>query len=204
MTESSHRYVLLAALQFDETGIRALGEACRIAQRDSIAELHVVHAIAASLLPEHDGEPTSIAAQLERAPIKLREYVDRACAGTTIKVVAHVRAGTPAQIILQTAADLDADMIVLGTHQRRGVEKLLLGSVAERVLREAPCPVLIAAPKSFHAAPASSSIEPPCPDCVEARNSPQDVAWCERHSHGRLRPHVYMPSDRPSTSVLGT
>jgi nucleotide-binding universal stress UspA family protein len=205
MTDSPTPYVIMTALQFDDTGERALEQASRIAQRDPAAEVHVIHAIAPSLAPERNGESTSIAVQLARAPEKLREYVDRACAGTSLKVVAHVRSGTPHQVILQAAADYDADLIVLGTHRRSGLEKLLLGSVAERVFRDAHCAVLLAAPKSHDARAANASIEPPCPDCVAARNAAHDPgAWCERHSHGRLRPHVYTPSDRPNPSSFGT
>jgi nucleotide-binding universal stress UspA family protein len=196
------RYVLLTAIEFDDTGARALREACRIAQHDTTAELHLIHAIAPSLMPERDGESTAIAAQLARAPGKLREFVDSNCAGTTLKVVAHVRSGNPAQVILQTAADLNADLIVVGTHQRSGLGKLVLGSVGERVLREAHCPVLVAAPKSHSV---NSSIEPPCTDCLRTRNENTDPhAWCDRHSRARLRPHVYTPSDRPTPSTMGT
>jgi nucleotide-binding universal stress UspA family protein len=202
---ASSRYVVLAALEFDDTGELALGDACRIAQRNAASELHLVHAIAPSLATERDGESTAIAAQLARAPIKVREYVDRACAGTGLKVVAHVRHGNPAQVILQTAADLEVDLIVVGTHQRSGLQKLVLGSVAERVLREAHCPVLIAVPKSYAQRDASSSIEPPCQDCLRARNQSADPhAWCERHARHRLRPHLYTPSDRPPPAMLGT
>lgn len=50
--------------------------------------------------------------------------------------------GTPAATIVETAAARSADLIVMGTHGRSGVAHLLLGSVAERVIRLAPCPVL--------------------------------------------------------------
>jgi nucleotide-binding universal stress UspA family protein len=50
--------------------------------------------------------------------------------------------GDPVTVILDLAKELNADMIVLGTHGKRGLERLLLGSVAEQVLRKAPCPVL--------------------------------------------------------------
>jgi nucleotide-binding universal stress UspA family protein len=199
---SAPRYVLLAALEFDDTGERALREACRIAQRHTPTELHLVHAIAPSLATERHGESTDVGVQLARAPGKLREYVDRCCAGTTLKVTAHVRSGSPAQVVLHTAADLEADLIVLGTHQRNGLERMMLGSVAELVLREARCPVLIAVPKAYDS---RASLEPPCPDCLATRNQNADPdAWCERHSRGRLRPHVYTPSDRPPRSMLGT
>ncbi len=52
--------------------------------------------------------------------------------------------GDPATEILQLARVLNSDLIVLGTHGRKGLDRLLLGSVAEQVLRKAPCPVLTA------------------------------------------------------------
>jgi nucleotide-binding universal stress UspA family protein len=50
--------------------------------------------------------------------------------------------GAPAKVILEIARAKHADLIAMGTHGRSGIEHALLGSVAERVLREAPCPVL--------------------------------------------------------------
>lgn len=51
--------------------------------------------------------------------------------------------GEPAEQILAAARDSRCDLIVMGTHGRSGLPRLLMGSVAEAVLREAPCPVLI-------------------------------------------------------------
>lgn len=53
-----------------------------------------------------------------------------------------LRTGDPRDVIVQTAHELGADLIVMGTHGRRGVRRALLGSVAETVVRTAPCPVL--------------------------------------------------------------
>jgi nucleotide-binding universal stress UspA family protein len=50
--------------------------------------------------------------------------------------------GFPAEDIVRLATEVQADLIVVGTHGRRGLSHLLLGSVAERVIRTAPCPVL--------------------------------------------------------------
>ena len=50
--------------------------------------------------------------------------------------------GTPARTIVEHAKANDIDLIVMGTHGRGGVEQLLMGSVAERVVRLASCPVL--------------------------------------------------------------
>jgi nucleotide-binding universal stress UspA family protein len=51
--------------------------------------------------------------------------------------------GDPATQIARYAADANIDVIVIGTHGRTGVERLVMGSVAERVMREAPCTVLV-------------------------------------------------------------
>jgi nucleotide-binding universal stress UspA family protein len=53
-----------------------------------------------------------------------------------------LRTGDARDVINQTAKELDIDLIVMGTHGRRGVSRALLGSVAETVVRSAPCPVL--------------------------------------------------------------
>ena len=55
-----------------------------------------------------------------------------------------VLSGDPAERVLDAACDLDADLIVMGTHGRKRLEHLVLGSVAEQVVRESPAPVLTA------------------------------------------------------------
>jgi universal stress protein A len=54
-----------------------------------------------------------------------------------------LRIGDPANVILELANELHAELVVMGTHGRRGVSRLLLGSVAESVARSSPCPVLL-------------------------------------------------------------
>ena len=58
------------------------------------------------------------------------------------RVTAVTTVATPCQEILRYAADENVDLIVMGTHGRGGVSHMLLGSIAERVVRRAPCPVL--------------------------------------------------------------
>lgn len=55
---------------------------------------------------------------------------------------AELRTGVPHEEILRVAAEQGADLIAIGTHGRGGLERALLGSVADRVIRLAPCPVL--------------------------------------------------------------
>ena len=60
----------------------------------------------------------------------------------------EVRIGSPAQEIVAAAKDLHADLVCIGTHGRGGLSRVLLGSVAELVVRQAPCPVLTVRPKA--------------------------------------------------------
>ena len=59
------------------------------------------------------------------------------------EVTTHCKIGAPAQEIVKLAAELEADLIIMGTHGWTGFKHLLLGSVAENVLRLANCPVLV-------------------------------------------------------------
>ena len=59
-----------------------------------------------------------------------------------VPVERRLLAGDPAEAIIRLAQTEDVDMIVMGTHGRRGLTRLLMGSVAEAVVRAAPCPVL--------------------------------------------------------------
>jgi nucleotide-binding universal stress UspA family protein len=60
----------------------------------------------------------------------------------SLPLVATVRMGHVAQTIVDYAKDVGADLIVMGTHGRTGLAHFIIGSVAERVVRMAPCPVL--------------------------------------------------------------
>jgi universal stress protein A len=59
-----------------------------------------------------------------------------------LKVTTLLLEGTAARAIVRAARTRHADLLVLGTHGRTGVQRMLLGSIAERVVRTAPCPVL--------------------------------------------------------------
>jgi universal stress protein A len=66
----------------------------------------------------------------------------------SIKVGLHTELGRPADAIVETAKRDEVDLIVIGSHGRRGLERFFLGSVAERVLRLAECPVMVVKSKS--------------------------------------------------------
>jgi universal stress protein A len=64
----------------------------------------------------------------------------------TLKPRVEVRVGSPVAEIVAAAVDLKADLLCVGTHGRTGLAHLFLGSQAERIIREAPCPVLTVKP----------------------------------------------------------
>ena len=65
----------------------------------------------------------------------------------SIKIL--VRNGSPAEEIVKAAKEMDADIIVMSTHGRTGVRRTVIGSVAEKVVRHALCPVLTVKPEEF-------------------------------------------------------
>jgi nucleotide-binding universal stress UspA family protein len=100
----------------------ALGSLCR-------ASIHLLHV------------RTDARGQVNDDDRLLAGLVSR-CHAEAIVVTSQVCSGQPAAIIAQVAADRAVDLIVLGTHGRHGVAHLILGSVAEHIVRTAPCPVL--------------------------------------------------------------
>jgi nucleotide-binding universal stress UspA family protein len=196
--------VILAALSMDETGEFALFEAARMARSLKGSDLHVVHVVEEDGHADSSLELLALEKRLSQAPGAIADTIDRLRDHLPGKVTAHVRAGRPSRSILQTAVDIDADVIVVGSHQRRRLEKLMLGSVAEEVARSARCPVLIALPKNYQGIAKSESIDPPCHDCIETRRASQrQQFWCERHRQKYAPPHVYEPThDVPVRSAV--
>lgn len=103
----------------------------------------------------------------------------------------HATLGLPADEIVWFAAHLDADVVVLATHGRRGLKRLLMGSVAEKVVRLAGCPVIVVREKSHDPGARIPEIEPLCPDCASKRFETKGAElWCARHSEHHVRAHV--------------
>jgi universal stress protein A len=140
MTRMMH---LLVPTDFSATSEIALHYALDIAPPG--AAIHVLHVIHdASLMAAYpDGfyvEPPGQRERLiEEATARLTEIARTAARPN---LTTEVVVGWPVGAIVQDAKLRDADLIVMGTHGRTGLAHALLGSVAERVLRTAPCPVL--------------------------------------------------------------
>jgi nucleotide-binding universal stress UspA family protein len=124
---------ILVPHDFSEPSNAAVTYARGIAQafQSSIDVLHVV--------PELAGEHVSGAPESVRQRLTTDVEVAEA---RSIGAEAHVRCGTPHLEISRFARDRDIDLVVMGTHGRGFIGHALLGSVAEKVVRTAPCPVL--------------------------------------------------------------
>jgi len=131
---------VLVAFDFGETSQKALvyGRNLTRAFGGRLHVLHVADVIATSasqFYPDHPGDPEMRAEAL--ALKQLRAVVPEREATLAVRISA-----SPANAIVEYARSVHADAIVVGTHGRTGVSRLLMGSVAEHVVRHAPCPVL--------------------------------------------------------------
>ena len=140
---------ILVATDFSETSDEAVRHAQELATALR-ASLHLLHVVSADLGP---GAPELWGVYsddlLKRLEAKAKTEMDQLCATLTRDgVVPHAatRLGGEADTINDYAREQEIDLIVIGTHGRGGVEHLLLGSVAEKVVRGAPCPVLVVRP----------------------------------------------------------
>lgn len=105
-----------------------------------IRAVYVVNAASYGGLPMEtawDGINDALREEGETAVERVREL---APADVTVETV--VLEGSPSKVIVDEAAPENCDLVVMGTHGRGGIDRLLLGSVAERVVRRAPVPVL--------------------------------------------------------------
>ncbi len=197
MGTNRKHFVVVVAHDLSEQADRALEQAIDFATRYETTDLHVLGVIEnrASFSDVIGTHKTDYAAA-EKAQEVLRTVADKKLleAGPDgIKLFVHGRLGAPSKEIVELATEAEADMIVVGTHGRSGMNRLLLGSVAEKVVRHAPCPVLVARPLTKHSEPDPTfEPEPACQACVAKRKETSGaVWWCEEHSHHHLKPHVY-------------
>ncbi len=138
---------ILFPTDFSDLSLHALNYAISFAQSYS-AELHVIHvvdeayqywmAMGPNSLPV--GPPPDELVTLSKK--ELGKFGDEHLAQAGITVISEAVMGRPFMEIIAYAKEKNIDLIVIGTHGRSGLRHALLGSVAERVVRKAPCPVL--------------------------------------------------------------
>lgn len=137
-------HTILCPVDFSETSRRAFDYALLLAELSS-AELIVVHAVEdVPLFTAYAGpQMDSILQEAEKAARRELAELIAGVKAENVRIRTDVIHGRVYQAILQYAKQQKADLIVMGTHGRTGLEYAFFGSVAERVIRGAHCPVLI-------------------------------------------------------------
>jgi len=151
---SQPRHVqVVVAYDFSPSAEQALQRAVEVACR---APQHILHVIAA--IDAKKGLPVIAThhvdfAYAEQIQTLVSEHVKRAFAGrpsvSEVQFFVHARIGKAAEEILRLCHETGADLVFIGTHGTTGLERLVLGSVSERVVREARCPVMVVRPKGY-------------------------------------------------------
>jgi nucleotide-binding universal stress UspA family protein len=131
---------ILVPMDFSPDAEQALEQAVALAQQFQ-ARITLLHAIHLPVTTEV--ALTAYLSEMEASAQRGMETYQKRVADAGLPVETLVLVGVPYRRIIDTAADESADLIVMGTHGRTGVQHWMLGSVAERVVRLAPCPVLV-------------------------------------------------------------
>jgi nucleotide-binding universal stress UspA family protein len=174
------RSVAVVGIDFSDTSRHLLLVASNLARATRALDVHLVHV----LRPPAASISGSIAYiryewQIAVAKRQLEALAAEVCGGEPFRTFFHLRTGEVHRQLVDLASDLRADLVIIGANRHSGLSRLLLGSIAEKVQRFAPCPVLTIKPK---AALETGEIEPPCAACCVARiESYGDELWCEQH-----------------------
>jgi nucleotide-binding universal stress UspA family protein len=137
---------ILVPTDFSKHSDAALTYAVALAEKFE-AELHLLHVVQdlSVFVPDAVAVTPPIAVPVEEFAAAAREALQRVVGEHQLgrfKVHTEVREGAPFYEIIRLAKEAEIDLIVIGTHGHTGLVHVLLGSVTEKVVRKAPCPVL--------------------------------------------------------------
>ncbi len=160
-------YIVLVGLDLSEPGGRAWRFAFELAAlRGESSEVHAVVMGARAMAPEMrdvatPGVSTPHRAEQPERPLPLLKVFQHRSAGGQAKLMAmHFRTGRPDRAILGLAKEIGADVIVVATPPPTRWQRLLGSSIADRITRNAPCPVVLVKPKTDENDPGFAEFEP--------------------------------------------
>jgi nucleotide-binding universal stress UspA family protein len=139
---------ILVPTDFSETSDLAVQAALSLAQKYG-AEVVLTHVYAIPIYSFPDGayiSPANLATDISNAAQKGLDALVQRISPQGIKIRALLREGNADEEIRNLVHELPADLVVVGTHARRGLARALLGSVAETVIRTVDVPVLVIHP----------------------------------------------------------
>ncbi|HET9215988.1 MAG TPA: universal stress protein [Terriglobia bacterium] len=134
---------ILCPVDFFKASSRAFDYALKIAANYG-ARVHALHVVA-TMIPAAYGAPFSVedlTTNLEKESRRMLQKLKERAAKAQVDVTTEVRLGDIDLGILHSIKNQKADLVVMGTHGRRGFERLVLGSVTERMIRHCPVPLL--------------------------------------------------------------
>lgn len=138
---------VLFPVDFSELSLHVLGYARSFAESYQ-AELHLIHVVDEASMYWLAMGPSSLPVGptgdelVEVSQASMTKFIDEHLSDTKCAIKSEVVLGRPFLRIIEYASARQIDLIVLGTHGRSGLQHALLGSVTEKVVRKAPCPVL--------------------------------------------------------------
>jgi nucleotide-binding universal stress UspA family protein len=154
MTAANRHVQVVVAYDFSPSAEQALLRAVEVAAR---APQHTLHIIAA--IDPREGLAVKPTKKIDweyadAIQAMLIEHVKQAFGGrpsvAEVQFFAHARIGKkPAEEILELCREVSADLVFVGSHGSTGLERLVLGSVSERIVREAKCPVMVVRAKTY-------------------------------------------------------
>jgi nucleotide-binding universal stress UspA family protein len=151
---TAHHSPVVVGYDFSHSGHAALTRGVAIAARAPNHVLHVVcvvspHAPIPSI-PSYHGVDVMYAARIQEAlAIAVHAELESQQVMSRIDFFVHARIGKPVPEILGLSREVGADLIVVGSHGLKGLERLVIGSVSEKIVREAGCTVEVARPKRY-------------------------------------------------------
>lgn len=167
---------ILAAVDYSESASAVVQQALAIARRAPRSKIHFLHVNRCRARDEAEQEGRRLEL-VEWLAARLPADPD-ALPGTSI--AAHEASGEPARRIVEAASELGCGVVIVGTHDRKGLDRWLSGSVSAVVSRECQCSVIVIRPGPCDEIGADLE---PCPLCVDARVQSQGlVRACHDHA----------------------
>jgi nucleotide-binding universal stress UspA family protein len=142
--EAEETTIILAAVDTSPLSSQVVDVAARIARRTwPNAQLHLVHVFRSSRFDR----PSSAGLNRDDLTDEARSYLEHhlisARRQATVPVTGHFAEGDPTEQIVRTARQIGADLLIVGTGDSAGLERFLIGSIAAKVSKRAPCSVFI-------------------------------------------------------------
>jgi universal stress protein A len=141
---------ILCPIDFSEFTDQVLEYAVSITKKYD-SELHLIHIIPnLNYFTPYESffTPENLIVVEKNMEVEVNKDFDRVMKTIDIPVIKVIKTGAAFVEIVNYAKSESIDLIIIGTHGRTGLEHILIGSVAERVIRKAPCPVLTVRPKN--------------------------------------------------------